>query len=141
MMARGEIGPLLLKDAAALLVAGLPGVQAVYLFGSAARGRLRADSDADFAVLAAGTLDTVTVFETRLRLAAMLGRSVDLVDLRSASPVIARQVLAAGRRLCAPDSTAAARFEMVVPSLYDDLKATRAPVEAALRRRILDAGR
>lgn len=123
------------------VVADLPGVQAVYLFGSAATGRDRRDSDVDLAVLAAGRLDAARLFEVRLFLAGLLGRPVDLVDLRSASPIVARQVLAHGRPLRVLDRSAAARWAMVVPSMYEDLKISRAPIEAALRRRALHAGR
>ncbi len=113
----------------------------VFLFGSAATGRRTPDSDVDLAVLASHPLDPVALFEARGRMTDLLGVPVDVVSLRDASPIVAMQVLRKGRLLVDHHPTATARFAMVVPSMYADLKRSRAPAEAALRKRVLNAGR
>lgn len=81
------------------ICAALPDVQAIYHFGSTATGSDGPDSDIDLAVLGPNPLDPLARFDLQEQLASALGRSVDLVDLRAASPVMAMQVLATGRLL------------------------------------------
>jgi predicted nucleotidyltransferase len=71
----------LLKQGAALLKAA--GAREVYVFGSVAAGRAHEGSDIDLAV--AG-LPPETFFATMARLADLLDRTVDLVDLDEVSP-------------------------------------------------------
>lgn len=79
--------------------AALPDVQAIYHFGSTATGSDGPDSDIDLAILGPYPLDPLVRFDLQEQLASALRRSVDLVDLRAASPVMAMQVLATGRLL------------------------------------------
>ena len=76
--------------------AAVPTVHAVYRFGSSATGAARADSDIDIGLLADRPLDPLARFELQETLAIALCRSVDLVDLRSASTVMASQVVTTG---------------------------------------------
>lgn len=89
----------LLGDAAAVkaIRTALPDVVAVYRFGSTAKGVDRPDSDVDLAVLSSAPLPALTRFELQERLASLLRRPVDLVDLKTASTVMAMQVVANGR--------------------------------------------
>lgn len=93
------------------LQAALPTLLAVYLFGSQAQGSAGKDSDLDIAVLVAGKLDPLRVWE----LAQQIGAKVDLLDLRSASTVMQYQVITHGRRLWARD-VQAALFESAILS-------------------------
>lgn len=77
----------------------LPTLEAVYLYGSARTGNLRADSDLDLAIDVGGPLAAQSVHELALSLAVMLDRDVDLVDLRQASAVLRREILTTGERL------------------------------------------
>jgi len=52
------------------------GLQAVYVFGSAARGDMTSESDVDLAVLADRSLDPVARWHIQERIAAKLGRDV-----------------------------------------------------------------
>jgi predicted nucleotidyltransferase len=72
----------------------VPGVQAVYIFGSRARGDAGPDSDLDLAVLADRPLDPILRWELQESVAGMVHGAVDLVDLRSASAVMRVNVLA-----------------------------------------------
>jgi len=75
------------------------GADAVHLFGSAARGEERDDSDVDFLVrLAAGrTLLDLVRLETRLEI--LLGRPVDVVTEASLAEPMRSRVLAEAVRV------------------------------------------
>ena len=107
---------------------------AAYLFGSGASGALRDDSDVDLAVLARREFDPVALFDAAQRIAAVLRRDVDLVDLCRASTVMRAQVIANGRRLT-PASTEVETFEMLALSDYARLVEERRPVILAMQER------
>ena len=71
----------------------------VYRFGSSVAGSTHRGSDVDIAVLAPRPLGATERFDLQERVAASLGRDVDLVDLRSASTVMAMQVVSTGEVL------------------------------------------
>ena len=71
-------------------------IQLAFVFGSAARGTLRPDSDVDVAVLAGGQLSTEARLALMAELSLVLKREVDLVDLYDAWGLILRQVLTTG---------------------------------------------
>ena len=101
------------RDAAAVATirAALLGVQAVSLFGSTVTGTSTPGSDLDLAILCPRSLDPLLRFGLQERLASTLGRPVDLVDVRAASPVMAMQVVATGRLLLDADPEARGLFE------------------------------
>ena len=112
--------------AVAVLREALPDLVAVYRFGSSVlEGTPRPESDLDFAVLARRPFDAVTRFDLQERLASALGRTVDLVDLRTASPVMAMQVVAGGRVLHEGDGAERGRFEDLAYSRYARLNEER----------------
>lgn len=85
------------------LLNGHPRLRAAYLFGSLATGKARPDSDLDIAVLAAGPLGQEEKLALIGELAALSGRSVDLVDLATAGEPVLGQILLHGRRLLGSD--------------------------------------
>jgi len=118
----------------ALLRERIPGLSAVYLFGSGARAELRPDSDLDVAILLApgADLSSVTRLELAADLASLAGRTVDLSVLgRPAGAILAKEAVTTGRRLWDDGTQAAAEFEMYALSAYARLREDRAPVEAA----------
>jgi predicted nucleotidyltransferase len=113
---------------------GIPGLAAVYLFGSGAREELRPDSDLDVAVLLppGADLSSVDRLELAADPAALAGRTVDLFVLgRPAGAVLAKEAVTAGRRHWDDGTRAAAEFEMYALAAYARLREDRAPVEAA----------
>lgn len=82
----------------------LPGMVAVYRFGSWGTPNERPDSDVDRAVLMTAPTPAVERWDLAQRLAAIAGRDVDLVDLRGASTVLAAQVVSSGERLYCANS-------------------------------------
>lgn len=126
----------MLTDAqiAAFLRDAIPGLIAVYRFGSTAGGQTRADSDVDIAFLATAPVDAMERFATQERLAARMGRDVDLVDLGRASTVMRMQVVSTGVLLAALDAAAQERFEDLTYSAYARLNEERREILEQIRR-------
>jgi uncharacterized protein len=83
----------------ALLQASLPGLLAVYAFGSRIQDQgqwARADSDLDLAVLVEGYADPMTLFALSGALADLAACPVDVLDMRAASTVMQHQILTLG---------------------------------------------
>ncbi len=96
----------------------LPEVEAIWLFGSFARGDARAESDLDVAVLAERPIAPDQLWSAATALGARLGLPVDLVDLRAVSLLLRFEVVTRGERLFARDPLLADRFELLVIGLY-----------------------
>jgi len=79
-MSEGEIA-VLVQDAAEALKAA--GAREVYVFGSAAKGTLREDSDIDLAV---SGLPPEVFFRAMARASRAAGRPVDLINLDRDNP-------------------------------------------------------
>lgn len=105
--------------------AAFPEVVAIYRFGSVAGGTAGPESDIDLAVLTPRPLDAAIRFDLQERLALVLRRPVDLVDLRSVSPVMAIQVIAHGALLYDGDAVARGAFEDGVYGAYARLNEER----------------
>lgn len=75
------------------------GLKLAILYGSAATGTMRADSDVDIALLLDQPLGTERKMELLSTLKSELQRDVDLVDLSALSGTILKQVLRKGRVL------------------------------------------
>lgn len=109
------------------------GLRLAILFGSAAAGRQRPDSDVDVAVAGPRALSPQERMDLIGELAQLTGRAVDLVDLMSVSGLLLSRVLATGRLLFCTDRALYA--ELIKKALYDDADLER------YRRRILGARR
>lgn len=118
-----------------LAVAARPEIRLVYLFGSTAAGTARPASDVDVAILfdelpAPATLDVLAE-----RLEAAVGRRVDVVVLNSASPLLAREVVAGGRLVLCRDDDERVRFVTRTTARYQDTAHLRRVQHAYLRER------
>ena len=110
-------------------------VQAVYLFGSYGTENERSSSDVDIALLlppdiavAAGSL---LLGELHLALAELLGKEVDLVNLRQVSTVFQKEIVMTGQQIFCADAYAADEFEMLTLSFYQKLNEERRDILAA----------
>ena len=122
-------------------LAAQPGIVAAILFGSAAAGRLRPESDLDLALLFdyEQVPDEFAVLEMRAALEQCARRDVDLIVLNQASPILAFQSVKKGQILLGGNSAAYQRYLIRLISEYADFKRIRRPIEeAVLRRRIYD---
>ena len=104
------------------IVAGLPEIGLVYLFGSRAAGNATAQSDYDFAILVDRDADGPMI---RDRFAAEIGAQldngrIDVVLLRQAFIELAYAVIAEGVILFQRDVATRVEFEAVVMSRYGD---------------------
>lgn len=117
------------------LLDSLPGIVAIYRFGSWDTPQARSDSDIDLAVLPEQPLSNLDRWELSQKLAQIASRDVDLVDLRSASTVMRLQIIAHGERLYCADEAEAGRFETSVYSGYARLNEERREILADIRDR------
>ncbi len=91
---------------------GAPSVPSAYLFGSVAEGRAHRESDVDVAVLLswASHPNPSERFDAGIRLAGalqgQLGRTVDLLVLNDAPPLLGRHAVTRGRRILCRDPEA-----------------------------------
>jgi predicted nucleotidyltransferase len=113
------------RVAVAAIRSALPELVAIYRFGSSVSGERSPESDVDLAVLATTPIDPLLRFDLQERLASALRQSVDLVDLRRASPVMAIQVIGKGRVLLDHDASARGRFEDLTYGVYARLNEER----------------
>lgn len=84
----------------------------IYIFGSAANGVFREDSDIDIAFLSDAEISDYQVFMISQKLADILKREVDLINLKKSSDVFKVQVIAKGERIHCVDDKRRAYFEM-----------------------------
>ena len=112
------------------------GLDTLWLFGSVARGRDRADSDIDLAALFRRRPSAKELLDVRADVERRLSRAVDLIDLEQASPIVARQVLRNGVLLVDGSPAHRTRFVSGLPGRYEDLLIVRRNVERALLERL-----
>ena len=113
------------------------GVEVAILFGSAAKGRLRPDSDIDIGILPSP--DRALGFDEELALVAeleqILGREVDLVRLDTASTLL-RFEASQGRRLYEARVDAFADFVARALVEHEDLRPVLLRCAAGMFRRL-----
>ena len=113
---------------------GVPDAEAIYLFGSVARGRTRPDSDLDVALLLppGRTLSATELLATIAGLESVTRRTVDLSVLNTQAQLVhAKEVVTTGVCLFARNPERIRAFEGQVLSEYARFCEDRAPVEAA----------
>lgn len=113
----------------------VPELQGVWLFGSLARGSVRADSDIDLALLARDPLDVVRVFDLGLDLGVIASRDVDLVDLRRVSVLLRHVVCSEGRLLVVVDADACEEFVATTAAMQRAVREEQRFMRSAARGR------
>lgn len=110
----------------------LGGALFAFVFGSYGTPRFGTESDLDLAADFGRKLSAGELLEISSALSRRVDRSVDLIDLRSADPIISMQVLRTGRPFVVRDRHAFELFRMTAISRYLDWKLCRRPVEEAI---------
>jgi predicted nucleotidyltransferase len=115
-----------IAHAVARSAAKRPEIQAAYVFGSVATGRVRADSDVDVAVLIDRRIRRSRTLSYRLKLMADLGSAlhrsdVEVVILNDAPPLLAHRVLSRGVLAFERSRSARVRFQVKTAAQYLDL--------------------
>ena len=85
------------------VLARFPALVLALVFGSAAQGRQRADSDLDIAVAANRALTAAEEMDIIAALAERTGRPIDLIDLKMVAEPLLGQIVRHGRRLFGSD--------------------------------------
>ncbi len=111
------------------------------MFGSAARGAERADSDVDVGIIPADA-DVSLADELRLQaaLSAACGAEVDLVRLDRASTLLRWQAARDGVAIVAHPPVEFSRFRARAAADHAELRIVRDPAAEQFRRRLAEAG-
>ena len=101
-------------------------IQAAYIFGSVATGRVRQNSDIDVAVLLNDRVPAAEFFPRRLKLMSELGAAVhrsdvDVIILNQATPLLAHRILSRGKLIFERSASARVRFQVNTANRYADL--------------------
>lgn len=119
---------------ASIVVEHYPLAQAIYLFGSYGTAGEWPESDVDIAVLLppgeSRRAVSMAVGKEHGAIERVLGRDVDLINLRRVSTVLQKEIVMGGRRIYCADLYAAEEFEMHTLSLYQKLSEERAEILA-----------
>lgn len=117
-----------------IILAHYPAAQAIYLFGSYDTDRAWPNSDVDIALLLspdeAKRAGNMAFGNAWIDLERLLGKDVDLINLRRVSTVFQKEIIMAERRIFCADAYAADEFEMLVISYYQKLNEERADILA-----------
>lgn len=106
--------------------------QLVILFGSTVTGRLHHESDLDLGILSDKPLDTVAVTNELIRLLHL--NRIDVVDLRRASPLLAREIVRQGVVLHERDPGGYAQFVSLAVRRYVDTRKLREAQQQVIER-------
>lgn len=107
----------------------------IILFGSAAKGNLRKDSDIDIAFLSEKHFDDYDIYIYSQELADILGRDVDLVNLEKASTVFKAQIIGTGKVIYCTDEKKRMLFYMLTYKKYARLNEERQCIFKKLEER------
>ncbi len=110
-------------------------VRLAYVLGSVARGTAGPSSDIDVAVLLDHGSDGEHLDAVREAIERVCRREVDLIDLRSAPPLLRREVLREGVLVVSRDERERGRFEMQALAEYLDTQHLRDIQHHYLRER------
>lgn len=119
--------PRLTDDQCLRIVRALAGFEpaVIYLFGSYGGPAQHPQSDIDIAFLPTVTVAPLDCFHIGTELSDQVGHVVDLVNLRQASTVLAKEVLLTGAPLFIGDPAVQQEFEMLVLADYARLNEER----------------
>lgn len=100
-------------------------VDVIYLFGSSVKNTMREDSDIDIAFLSEKSVDPFDLFHLSQKLADLVGREVDLIDVKKATTVFQTQIISTGIVIYSRDEKKRAIFEMITYKSYARLNEER----------------
>jgi predicted nucleotidyltransferase len=103
----------------------IPGLFAIYVFGSMADNSATPESDIDIAFLTFQKISAVEKWKIQEELASKLNQDVDLIDLIDATTILRAEVVEKGKLIFSGDSYQIDYFEMTTYSMYADLNESR----------------
>lgn len=111
-------------------------VRLAYLFGSVAAGTARDASDVDVAVLLAPGVDPETMDRLTAALERVSSRTVDLVDLTAAPPLLAHEIIKTGKLILSRDDDERVAFVTRATARFLDTAHLRKVQHHYLRERV-----
>ena len=105
----------------------IPGLQAVYLFGSRKNGTATKESDVDIAYLSPLSLSTMDQWKLSQQLASLLSHDVDLIDLKKTNTIFRYQIIFTGERIYGSGYDVE-NFETLAYSFYLRFQEERKPI-------------
>ena len=107
----------------------------IYIFGSTIKNRDRGESDIDIAILTDRRVDEYKLFILSQKLADILKKEVDLIDLNKASTVFKIQVIKTGKLIYNSDNLKKMYFQMKTMKDYAILNEERQEVIDKIKSR------
>ena len=109
----------------------------IYIFGSISKDKVRKDSDIDIAILTDRQIDEYKLFILSQKLADVLKREVDLVDLNKASTVLKVQIIKTGKLIYNSNNLRKMYFQMRAMRDYALLNEERVEIINKIKSRSL----
>ena len=109
----------------------IPGLQALYLFGSQSDGTASAKSDVDIAYLSTVPLSSLERWEIAEKLASLLSLDVDLITLSQTNTIFRYQILSTAERIYG-EGYEVESFETLAYSFYLRFQEERKPIVDAI---------
>ncbi len=105
----------------------IPELQALYLFGSYVDGTANYESDIDIAYLSSKSLTPTQKWHIAEKLANLLSKDVDLIELFNTNTIFRYQILSSGIRMYG-EGYAVESFETLAYSFYLRFQEERKPI-------------
>jgi len=102
-------------------------LQAVYIFGSQNDGTAMSKSDVDIAYLSKKELSNVERWDVSKKLASLLSKDVDLIELSTTNTILRYQILSKGSRIYG-EGYEVESFETLAYSFYLRFQEERQPI-------------
>lgn len=107
----------------------------IMVFGSAASGQMRPDSDIDLAVLSDGKFEPYQLFVVSQQLASLLECDIHLIELQKVSTVLQAQVVGKGKIILDRNPQRRQEFFIRVLKEYARLNEERMPILVKIKKR------
>lgn len=117
------------------IISDLPHVIAIYLFGSYGTKYETTESDVDIAVLCKEEIDSQHLWQLSQKIAILLQRDIDLIDLKQASTVFSFQITYYGKRIYCDSTAHCDLFETHIFSDYVRLNEARRGIIRDIQQR------
>lgn len=121
-----------------VVLAEIPEIVGVYVFGSQAQHSARADSDYDIAFLTREPVrfESMSLFDLSFKVSKVLSMEIDLINLHLASLDLRFEVVSKGKRIYCGDIEICDRFDMLSISMYQRFEEERKYVVQAYKKRL-----
>lgn len=109
----------------------IPMLQAIYLFGSQNDGTAKSKSDVDVAYLSTERLSSLQRWDVSQKLASLLSRNIDLIELATTNTIFRYEILSTAERIYGKGYDVES-FETLAYSFYLRFKEERQPIIDAI---------